>query len=71
MTGKATGKSEIIVNTILANPHTTVEDLMKLLDMSNTGVRNIMRQLKADGIIKRVGSDKSGHWEVVDKQTGN
>lgn len=68
-TGKATGKSEIIVNTILANPHTTVEDLMELLNMSNTGVRNIMRQLKADGIIKRVGSDKTGHWEVVDKQT--
>ncbi|MCQ2308864.1 MAG: putative DNA binding domain-containing protein [Bacteroidales bacterium] len=69
VTGKATGKSEIIVNTILANPHTTVEDLMELLNMSNTGVRNIMRQLKADGIIKRVGSDKTGHWEVVDKQT--
>lgn len=68
VTGKVTGKSATILETIKTNPHITVDQLMSLLSMSNAGVRKIMRQLKSDGLIRRVGSDKNGHWEVINQQ---
>ncbi|MBO4381919.1 MAG: hypothetical protein J5799_03155, partial [Bacteroidales bacterium] len=46
VTGKVTGKSATILETIKANPRITVDQLMSLLSMSNAGVRKIMRQLK-------------------------
>jgi len=75
VTGKVTGKvicdvtgnAATIIDIIRENPNITVGQLMSILSMSDAGVRKIMRQLKSDGLIRRVGPDKGGHWEVIDK----
>lgn len=37
---------------------------MKLLDMSDKGVRNVLNQLKEKKVIERIGSRKTGYWKV-------
>lgn len=32
--------------------------------MSNSGIKKNIAKLKEDGVIERVGSDKSGSWKV-------
>ena len=60
--GKTLGK---ILAAIKANPAVTVQELMKLLGLSDSGVEWNLRKLKAAGLLKRVGSTKGGHWEVL------
>ena len=49
---------------ILENAFITVAEIMQLLDMSDYGVRKNIKVLKDIGLIKRVGSNKTGHWEI-------
>lgn len=50
-----------------ANPHATAKDLAKTLDLSLRTIKNHIAILKQNGCIVRIGSDKSGHWEIVEK----
>jgi len=56
-----------ILAAIKANPAVTTLELMKLLALSDSGVEWNLRKLKSAGLLKRVGSTKSGHWEVIPK----
>ena len=55
-----------IVLLILENEKITKNGLSKILDLSNTAVDKNILKLKNLGIIKRVGPDKGGHWEVIE-----
>jgi DNA-binding Lrp family transcriptional regulator len=33
--------------------------------MSESGVKKIIKKLKDEGRLKRVGSLKAGHWEII------
>ena len=48
-------------------PDITREELAKNLDLTISGIDWNIRQLKKSGKIKRIGSDKDGHWEVIDQ----
>jgi len=72
MTGKVTGKvtektSDKILRLITANPSITIARMMVALSMSDSGIRKVLRNLQAQGAIRRVGSDKTGHWEIIEK----
>ena len=43
----------------------TIKELQKLTGLSESGVKKIIRNLRADNQICRVGPDKGGHWEIV------
>ena len=47
------------------NPVVTIKDLQAITGLSESGVKKIIRQLRADGIIERVGAAKGGHWKVI------
>ena len=47
------------------NPLITRETLARLLKISLSGLDWNIRKLKKEGKVKRVGTDKRGHWEVV------
>jgi ATP-dependent DNA helicase RecG len=67
MTGKMTGKSVDVVLALLIEDSTrTVEMLMGLSGRSRRTVERAVRALKQAGRLRRVGSDKGGHWEIVD-----
>jgi fido (protein-threonine AMPylation protein) len=54
-----------MIKHIEQNPRVTILELAKLLHISDRGVKNNLNKLKAVGVLTRVGSDKTGHWEVL------
>jgi Fic family protein len=46
------------------NSKITIYELMKKFSMSESGIKKVIKKLKDEGMISRVGSLKSGHWEV-------
>ena len=59
--------TELVFKYIQVNPNiTTIELAEKLLKNRRTITRAISL-LKKQNKIKRIGSDKAGHWEVIDK----
>jgi len=55
-----------IVLLILEDEKITKNRMSKILNISNTAVDKNILKLKNLSIIKRVGPDKSGHWEVIE-----
>lgn len=56
-----------IIDFIKNKPTITIVELSKLLNISDRAVKNNLNKLKNAAIIKRVGADKGGHWEVISK----
>ena len=54
-----------IVAVMRQNPSVTIMELQGITGLSESGVKKIIRQLRADGIIERVGAAKGGHWKVI------
>ncbi len=55
---------EKLIHLFRENPDITIEQLAKTLDVSAKGVEWQIRQLKKQGVLRRVGPDKGGHWAV-------
>ena len=49
------------------NPKITVAKLSEQLHLSRRGIEESIKSLKANNIIRRVGPDKGGHWEIVEE----
>ena len=45
--------------------HISAEQIGRMLGLSASGVRYHIRALTSKSLIKRIGSSKTGHWEVV------
>lgn len=56
-----------IINAIQNNPNITILAMAKLIEVSTTSIENNLKKLKDKKIIKRIGSDKTGHWVIVKK----
>ena len=54
-----------IVAVMRQNPSVTIRELQGITGLSESGVKKNIRQLRADGIIERVGAAKGGHWKVI------
>lgn len=54
-----------IIDLIKKNPHITQQELAKVTGLSKRGVEKNISILKANGIIKRVGPNKGGYWEII------
>lgn len=46
------------------NSKITIYELMEKLSMSESGIKKVIKKLKDENIISRVGSLKSGYWEI-------
>ena len=58
---------EKIVRLIQEDPTITTDQLAESLEVSVKGVEWQLNSLKRDNVIKRVGPDRGGHWEVLGK----
>ncbi len=56
-----------ILSLLRGNADITISGLAKTLTISTTAVENNLSKLKSKGIIKRIGGDKGGHWEILNK----
>jgi Fic family protein len=52
------------VNLIRSNPKITIDELALKLNKSRRTVTRVLKKLQEEGIISRIGSDKTGYWEV-------
>ena len=59
--------TEKILRLIKENPSITNKELARLCDITEDGVFYHIKKMKAAGIIRRIGPDKGGHWEVIEK----
>ncbi|MBW6461619.1 MAG: winged helix-turn-helix domain-containing protein [DPANN group archaeon] len=50
---------------IIENPRISRVQLSKEIGINQSAIQKHRTHLKDKQIIKRVGSDKGGHWEVV------
>jgi predicted HTH transcriptional regulator len=53
-----------IIDIIQSNQNVTIIEIAQLLHISTTATENNIKKLKSLGILSRVGSDKTGHWEI-------
>ena len=51
---------------IRSNPNVTMAELAKATGLSAKGVEKNIRILREENVIRRVGPDKGGHWEVIE-----
>ncbi|MCK4464216.1 MAG: winged helix-turn-helix transcriptional regulator, partial [Bacteroidales bacterium] len=56
---------EKIIILLTHNPEITTEDLSVKIGISVKGIEWQLSKLKKENLIKRIGSKKSGHWEVA------
>ena len=64
---KATENQKKIISAMANDPGITALKLSKKLGISVRKTEQNIKNLKVKGLIARVGSDKSGYWEVVAK----
>lgn len=56
---------EVVLNILKLNPQFTYEEIAIQIGKTRKTVSRIIANLKAQGMIKRRGSDKSGEWVVI------
>ena len=61
---KVTVNQKKILETIKENPYVTQETLAKIVGITRKSVVANMKKLQDGGMIKRVGADKNGYWEI-------
>lgn len=57
-----------IIFAIKENPFITREKLSELCGISSSGMKWQLKQLQTKKLIRRVGPDKGGRWEVVEEE---
>ena len=53
-----------IVEILRGNPRITQAEVADLLGLSQEGLRHHLERLKAAGVLKRIGSARSGEWQI-------
>lgn len=56
---------EQIVNLIVANPSVSIAEIAARTKKAKSGVQKQVKRLQEMGIIRRVGPNKGGYWEIV------
>ena len=64
--GKEKSKEKII-SIIRDNPKVTQFELSNILNVSEKAIEKHIKKLRENGIIRRVGPDKGGYWEIIKK----
>ena len=66
--GEKLSRAEIkirIVKALKEDPSCTYGTLSKMFNISRSSVATYLKSLSEAGVVRRVGSDKDGHWEVL------
>lgn len=60
---------ENILASISKNSTISTKKLAAMCSLSERQVQRIMTKLKEQGVIRRIGPDKGGHWEIIAPQS--
>jgi ATP-dependent DNA helicase RecG len=60
-------RQQHILSIIAENNHITTEEIARLVGVVRRTIARDIHSLKAKGVLKRIGSDKTGHWQIIKK----
>ena len=63
--------AKVIVRAIRADASITILEMCRKTKLSPSGVYKVLTALKNANVIRHVGPDKGGHWEVIENTRGN
>ena len=61
---KVTVNQQKILDVIKENPFVTQEELAQIIGLSRKSIIQNMKKLQENGLLKRIGADKNGRWEI-------
>ena len=61
---KVTVNQQKIIDAIKENPYVTQEELADIVGIARKNIIANMKKLQTNGLIKRIGADKNGHWQI-------
>ncbi len=64
-TFKLTNTQNLVCKLMENNKQISLAEIAKCLDKNLSTIKRTVKQLQNNGIIKRVGNNKSGYWEVI------
>ena len=56
----------LMLELIAENPRISKREMAEKIGISTTAIDKNINALKTRGLLTRIGSDKGGHWKVVD-----
>ena len=64
-TRKTTQKQQAILDYLKRHPDASIKDIsINIEEVTENGVKSIIKALRHKGLLKHVGPDKGGHWEM-------
>ena len=66
-TERVTENQRKIFSVIERNPSASQEDIARAVGINRVNVAKNLKKLAEMGLVKRVGPDKGGHWEIIKK----
>ena len=57
--------SEKIIGLIEKRREITIQELCQIINVSKRSIERNLKSLKEKGILKRIGPDKGGYWEII------
>ena len=66
--GKTSGKTaRSMIAMIAKNGGVTIPEMAAVLGITERSVERNLKNLRTDGLVRRIGFAKGGYWEVIDK----
>ena len=62
---KLSQNQQSIIEQIVQNPYISARELSEIVGISSRKIEENIRKLKDQGVVKRIGPAKGGHWEVL------
>jgi len=62
---KLTANQQKIIDFIQKEPTISAKELSKLIGISQRKIEENLSKLKEKGLLRRIGADRGGHWEVI------
>jgi len=59
--------SDKILTLVRANPKMTAQKMALALGVTDKTIKRHLKALREQGRIQRIGSDKSGHWQIIER----
>ena len=66
-TSQLSKTEQAVLNAISSHPDYSYEQLAAICSVSRPTIARAVKSLQVYNRIRRVGSDKTGHWEVIDE----
>ena len=60
-------QNDTVFSLIKKNKNITATEISKQLNLSLSTVKRKIKQIKEQGIIERIGSDKTGYWKIIER----